>query len=193
MCIRDSTWGYSTDDQTYSAVPTTASAPALLANIDGETTGATSGSVISASIPVYYAANVDTSIQPGSYSNRMTYSAVTDGGIVTEATLTKITVDGVDQEYMLPKEENTLLITTNLMPNAYGVPRVYYTATDPTGYQECMDVTISKNDTSYMTITCKVTPAHRASGVTIHVVPKGSADDVFCTDNTCLLYTSRCV
>lgn len=188
----DNTWGYSTDDQTYSAVPTTASDPALLATIDGETTGTTSGSVISASIPVYYAAKVDTSIQPGSYSNRVTYSAVTDGGIVTSAVLTSIKVGDVEQEYMQPEEENTLLITTNLMPNAYGVPRVYYTATDPTGYQECLDVTVGKNESGYMTITCKVTPAHRASGVTIHVVPKGSSEDVFCTDGTYQSDTSNC-
>lgn len=186
------TWGYSTDDQTYSAVPTTASDPALLANIDGETTGTTSGSVISASIPVYYAANVDTSIQPGSYSNRMTYSAVVDGGITTEATLTKITVDGVDEENMQPNKENTLLITTNLMPNAYGVPRVYYTSTDPAGYQECTDVLTTRDESGYLTITCKVTPTQRASGVTLHIVPRGSSEDVFCTDNTYQPNTSDC-
>ena len=188
----DNTWGYSTDDQTYSAVPTTASDPALLATIDGETIGTTSGSVISASIPVYYAAKVDTSIQPGSYSNRVTYSAVTDGGIVTEAELTKITVDGTEVDYIKPEAENTWLITTNLMPNTYGTPRVYYTSTDPEGYQECTNVVTARNESGYLTITCKVTPAQRANGVTIHIVPKGSSEDVFCTDGTYQSNTSNC-
>lgn len=79
------TWGYSTDDQTYSAVPTSDSDPALLAAVDGSTVGSNAGGVITASVPVYYAANVDTSIPAGSYSNRLTYSAVVDGGIITSA------------------------------------------------------------------------------------------------------------
>ena len=160
------TWGYPTDDQTYSAVPTTASDPVMLANIDGETTGTTSGSVISANIPVYYAAKVDTSIQPGSYSNRMTYSAVVDGGITTEATLTKIGVGGVEVENMQAEVENTLEITTNLMTNTYGTPRVYYETISPAGYQECGGVTVSRNESGYMTITCKVIPTQAATGVT---------------------------
>lgn len=186
------TWGYSTDDQTYSAVPTTASDPALLANVDGETTGTTSGSVISASIPVYYAANVDTSIPAGSYSNRMTYSAVVDGGIVTEATLTKIEVDGAEVESMQPEVENTLTVTTNLMTNTYGTPRVYLETTSPAGYQECGSVVVGRNESGYMTITCKVTPTQAATGVTLHIVPKGSSDDRFCTDGTYTPDTSDC-
>ena len=186
------TWGYSTDDQTYSAVPTTASDPALLANVDGETTGTTSGSVISASIPVYYAANVDTSIPSGSYSNRMTYSAVVDGGITAEAELTRITVDRADVENMQAEVENTLEITTNLMTNTYGTPRVYLETTDPAGYQECGDVVVSRNESGYMTITCKVRPTQAATGVALHIVPKGSSDDRFCTDNTYQLDTSDC-
>ena len=137
------TWGYSTDDQTYSAVPTTASDPALLANVDGETTGTTSGSVISASIPVYYAANVDTSIPAGSYSNRMTYSAVVDGGITAEATLTSIKVDGQDVSELQGGKANAILVTTNLMAQPYGTPRVYYKTTSPAGYAECGNVVVS--------------------------------------------------
>ena len=186
------TWGYSTDDQTYSAVPTTASDPALLANVDGETTGTTSGSVISASIPVYYAANVDTSIPSGSYSNRMTYSAVVDGGIITEATLTKIEIDGTEVDTMQPEVENTLTVTTNLMTNTYGTPRVYLETTDPAGYQECGGVVVGRNDSGYMTITCKVTPTQAATGATLHIVPKGSSDDRFCTDGTYTPDTSDC-
>lgn len=158
------TWGYSTDDQTYSAVPTTASDPALLANIDGETTGTTSGSVISASIPVYYAANVDTSIQPGSYSNRMTYSAVVDGGITAEATLTSIKVDGQEVSELQGSKANTILVTTNLMAQPYGTPRVYYRTTSPTGYAECGDVIISSNESGYMTVQCTTTPSQGATG-----------------------------
>ena len=186
------TWGYSTDDQTYSAVPTTASDPALLANVDGETTGTTSGSVISASVPVYYAANVDTSIPAGSYSNRMTYSAVVDGGIITEATLTKIEIDGAEVDTMQSEVENTLTVTTNLMTNTYGTPRVYLETTSPAGYQECGGVVVGRNDSGYMTITCKVTPTQAATGVTLHIVPKGSSDDRFCADGTYTPDTSDC-
>ena len=43
------TWGYSTDDQTYSAVPTNNSDPALLAAVDGSSVGSNAGGVITAS------------------------------------------------------------------------------------------------------------------------------------------------
>ena len=186
------TWGYSTDAQTYSAVPTTASDPALLANIDGETTGTTSGSVISASIPVYYAANVDTSIQPGSYSNRMTYSAVVDGGITTEATLTNIKVNGVEHEELQRDEVNTLTVTTNLMVDSFGLPRVIYKTTTPAGYQECKNVLVSKNNDGYMTITCEITPTQGATGITLEIIPRGSEGDVYCQDGTYLQGTNQC-
>lgn len=186
------TWGYSTDDQTYSAVPTSDSDPALLAAVDGSSVGSSAGGVITASVPVYYAANVDTSIPAGSYSNRMTYSAVVDGGIITSATLTKIEIDGSEVENMQPEVENTLTVTTNLMTNTYGTPRVYYETTSPAGYAECSDVTVGRNDSGYMTITCKVTPTQAATGVTLHIVPKGSSDDRFCTDNTYQPDTSDC-
>ena len=186
------TWGYSTDDQTYSAVPTNNSDPALLAAVDGSTVGSSAGGVITASVPVYYAANVDTSIPSGSYSNRMTYSAVVDGGIITEATLTKIEIDGAEVDAMQPEVENTLTVTTNLMTNTYGTPRVYLETTDPAGYQECGDVVVSRNESGYMTITCKVAPTQAATGVTLHIVPRGSSDDHFCTDGTYQPDTSNC-
>lgn len=186
------TWGYSTDDQTYSAVPTINSDPALLAAVDGSSVGSNAGSVITASVPVYYAASVDTSIPAGSYSNRLAYSAVVDGGIITEATLTKIEIDGAEVENMQPEVENTLEVTTNLMTNTYGTPRVYLETTDPAGYQECGGVVVGRNESGYMTITCKVTPTQAATGVTLHIVPKGSSDDRFCTDGTYTPDTSDC-
>lgn len=186
------TWGYSTDDQTYSAVPTSDSDPALLAAVDGSSVGSSAGGVITASVPVYFAASVDTSIPSGSYSNRMTYSAVVDGGIITNATLTKIEIDGAEVENMQPEVENTLEITTNLMTNTYGTPRAYLETTSPAGYQECGSVVVSRNESGYMTITCKVTPSQAATGVTLHIVPKGSSDDRFCTDNTYQPDTSDC-
>ena len=186
------TWGYSTDDQTYSAVPTNNSGPALLAAVDGSSVGSSTGGIITASVPVYYAAKVDTSIPAGSYSNRLAYSAVVDGGIITEATLTKIEIDGSEVDAMQPEVENTLTVTTNLMTNTYGTPRVYLETTDPAGYQECGDVVVSRNESGYMTITCKVTPTQAATGVTLHIVPKGSSDDHFCTDGTYTPDTSDC-
>lgn len=186
------TWGYSTDDQTYSAVPTNNSDPALLAAVDGSTVGSSAGGVITASIPVYYAASVDTSIPAGSYSNRLAYSAVVDGGIITNATLTKIEIDGAEVDNMQPEVENTLTVTTNLMTNTYGTPRVYLETTNPAGYQECGGVVVSRNESGYMTITCKVTPTQAATGVTLHIVPKGSSDDHFCADGTYTPDTSDC-
>ena len=186
------TWGYSTNDQTYSAVPTSNSDPALLAAVDGSSVGSNAGGVITASIPVYYAASVDTSIPAGSYSNRLAYSAVVDGGIITEATLTKIEIDGAEVDTMQPEVENTLTVTTNLMTNTYGAPRVYLETTDPSGYQECGSVVVSRNESGYMTITCKVTPTQAATDVTLHIVPKGSSDDRFCTDGTYTPDTSDC-
>ena len=186
------TWGYSTDDQTYSAIPTNDSDPALLAAVDGSTVGSNAGGIITASVPVYYAANVDTSIPAGSYSNRLAYSAVVDGGIITEAALTKIEIDGAEVDTMQPEVENTLTVTTNLMTNTYGTPRVYLETTSPAGYQECGGVVVSRNGSGYMTITCKVTPTQAATGVTLHVVPKGSSDDRFCTDGTYMPDTSDC-
>ena len=186
------TWGYSTDDQAYSAVPTNNSDPALLAAVDGSSVGSSAGGVITASIPVYYAAKVDTSIPAGSYSNRLAYSAVVDGGIITEATLTKIEIDGSEVDTMQPEVENTLEVTTNLMTNTYGTPRVYLETTNPAGYQECGDVVVSRNESGYMTITCKATPTQAATGVTLHIVPKGSSDDRFCADGTYIPDTSDC-
>ena len=186
------TWGYSTDDQTYSAVPTAASDPALLATVDGKTVGSTSGSVISASVPVYYAAKVDTSIPAGSYSNRVTYSAVVDGGITTEATLTSIKVDGQEVDEIRGGKANTILVTTNMMVQPYGTPRVYYRTTNPAGYAECGEVIVSSNEAGYMTIQCTATPSQGATGVTLYIVPKGGENDVFCADGTYPSGSSQC-
>ena len=187
----NNTWAYSTNDIDFQGVPTIDS-PTLLTDIDGVNVGTNTNGVVSATIPIYYAAKVDTSIPSGSYANSVTYLAVVDGGIITNATLTKIEVDGAEVENMQPEVENTLEITTNLMTNTYGTPRVYYETTSPAGYQECGSVTVSRNESGYMTITCKVTPAQAATGVTLHIVPKGSADDRFCTDNTYQPDTSDC-
>ena len=93
---------------------------------------------------------------------------------------------------MQPAVENTLTVTTNLMTNTYGTPRVYLETTSPAGYQECGDVIVGRNESGYMTITCKVTPTQAATGVTLHIVPKGSSDDRFCTDGTYTPDTSNC-
>ena len=186
------TWGYSTDDQTYSAVPTSDSDPALLANVDGSTVGTTTSDVITASVPVYYAAKVDTSIQPGSYSNRVTYSAVTDGGIVTEATLTSIKVDGQEVEELQSSKENVLVVTTNLMTQPYGTPRVYYRTTNPSGYAECGNVVVSSNESGHMTVQCAATPTQGATGVTLYIVPRGSENDIFCADGTYPVDSNQC-
>ena len=64
--LATNTWGYSLDNTNYSGVPTIES-PDHIASIDGVNTGTTSSGIISATIPIYYAAKVDTSIPSGSY------------------------------------------------------------------------------------------------------------------------------
>ena len=78
--LATNTWGYSLDNTNYSGVPTIDS-PNHIASIDGVNTGTTSSGIISATIPIYYAAKVDTSIPSGSYANSVTYLAVVDGPI----------------------------------------------------------------------------------------------------------------
>ena len=187
----NNTWGYSTDDINYQGVPTLDS-PVLLSDIDGISTGTNTNGVVSATIPIYYAAKVDTSIPSGSYANSVTYLAVVDGGIVTSAELTSITVDGNIVEQLQLDKTNTILITTNLKTNTYGIPRVYYTTTDPAGYSECTNVIVSSNTDGYMTIQCETTPTTVATGITLHIVPKGSSEDTFCTDGTYEANTSQC-
>ena len=205
--LAPNTWAYSTDNTNYQGIPTNSdtNGPNLIADINGTTTGTTSGGVTSATIPIYYAAKIDTSIPAGSYASSVTYSAVVDGGIVTSAELTSITIDGTanDPAEMWVNKANTILITTNLKTNTYGAPRVYYTATDPSGYQECGNVIVGSNEDGYMTVTCTTTPTTEATNVTLHIVPKGEpttgsaasnnlTGDPFCTDGTYNQGTSEC-
>ena len=198
--MASNTWGYSTDDVYFQGVPTVDS-PTVLADVDGVTVGTSSEGVTSATIPVYYAAKVDTSIPSGSYANSVTYLAVVDGGIVTSAELTSITVDGNTVEQLQLDKTNTILVTTNLKTNTYGVPRVYYTTTNPEGYSECNNVVVSSNTDGYMTIQCETTPTAVATGLTLHIVPKGTPSstnpsemtgDPFCSDGTYQANTSQC-
>ena len=196
----NNTWAYSTDDINYQGVPTLDS-PVLLSDIDGISTGTNTNGVVSATIPIYYAAKVDTSIPSGSYANSVTYLAVVDGGIVTSAELTSITVDGDTVEQLQLDKTNTILITTNLKTNTYGIPRVYYTTTDPAGYSECSNVLVSSNADGYMTIQCEIAPTTVATGLTLHIVPKGTPSstnpsemtgDPFCSDGAYSPNTSEC-
>ena len=189
--MASNTWGYSTDDVYFQGVPTVDS-PTLLADVDGVTVGTSSEGVTSATIPVYYAAKVDTSIPSGSYANSVTYLAVVDGGITTSATLTKITVDNQEVEELQADKTNVILVTTNLKTKPYGTPRVYYKTTDPSGYAECGDVVVSSNEAGYMTVQCSATPTQAATGVTLHIIPKGSANDTFCTDGTYPADSNQC-
>ena len=191
--LSTNTWGYSLDNTNYSGVPTIES-PNHIASIDGVNTGSTSSGIISATIPIYYAAKVDTSIPSGSYANSVTYLAVVDGGIVTSATLTSIAIGGenTDPMEMQTSQPNTILVTTNLKTNAYGTPRVYYQTTSPSGYSECDEVIVGSNNEGYMTVQCTVTPEVAATGVTLHIVPKGNPDDPFCKDNTYPANSSQC-
>ena len=201
----NNTWAYSIDDINYQGVPTLDS-PVLLSDIDGTSTGTNTNGVVSATIPIYYAAKVDTSIPSGSYANSVTYSAVVDGGIVTSAELTSITINNssnqpeVVEQLQLDKA-NTILVTTNLKTNTYGTPRVYYTTTSPSGYAECGNVVVSSNAEGYMTIQCETTPTTVATGLTLHIVPKGTPSstnpsdmtgDPFCSDGTYQANTSEC-
>ena len=196
----NNTWAYSTDDINYQGVPTLDS-PVLLSDIDGISTGTNTNGVVSATIPIYYAAKVDTSIPSGSYANSVTYLAVVDGGIVTSAELTSITVDGDTVEQLQLDKTNTILVTTNLKTNTYGTPRVYYTTTSPSGYAECGSVVVASNAEGYMTVQCETTPPTVATGLTLHIVPKGTPSstnpsemtgDPFCSDGTYEANTSQC-
>ena len=189
--MTSNTWGYSTDDVNFQGVPTVDS-PTLLADVDGVTVGTSSEGVTSATIPVYYAAKVDTSIPSGSYANSVTYLAVVDGGITASATLTKITVDNQEVDELQTDKTNVILVTTNLKTKPYGTPRVYYKTTDPSGYAECGEVVVSSNEAGYMTVQCSATPTQAATGVTLHIVPKGSASDILCTDGTYPADSNQC-
>ena len=186
------TWAYSIDDETYGGVPATSSEADIIANVNGGAVGTESGGVYTGSVPVYFAAKVDTSMPSGSYANSIVYSAIVAGGVETTAELTSITVDGSPVEQLQLEQANTILVTTNLKTNTYGTPRVYYTTTSPSGYAECGNVVVASNAEGYMTIQCEATPTTVATGLTLHIVPKGSSEDTFCTDGTYEVNTSQC-
>ena len=189
------TWAYSIDDETYGGVPAASSEADIIANVNGGAVGTESGGVYTGSVPVYFAAKVDTSMPSGSYANSIVYSAIVAGGVETMAELTSITVDGSPVEQFQLEQANTILVTTNLKTNTYGTPRVYYTTTNPSGYAECSNVVVSSNTDGYMTIQCDTTPTTVATGLTgltLHIVPKGSSEDTFCTDGTYEANSSEC-
>ena len=111
---------------------------------------------------------------------------------MTSAELTSITVDGGTVEQLQLEQANTILVTTNLKTNTYGTPRVYYATTSPSGYAECGNVVVASNAEGYMTIQCETTPTTVATGLTLHIVPKGSSEDTFCTDGTYDANSSEC-
>ena len=186
------TWAYSIDDEIYGGVPAASSEADIIANVNGGAVGTESGGVYTGSVPVYFAAKVDTSMPSGSYANSIVYSAIVAGGVETTAELTSITVDGSPVEQLQLDTVNTILVTTNLKTNTYGAPRVYYTTTSPSGYAECGNVVVSSNTDGYMTIQCETTPTTVATGLTLHIVPKGSSEDTFCTDGTYEANSSEC-
>ena len=186
------TWAYSIDDETYGGVPAASSEADIIANVNGGAVGTESGGVYTGSVPVYFAAKVDTSMPSGSYANSIVYSAIVAGGVETTAELTSITVDGSPVEQLQLEQANTILVTTNLKTNTYGTPRVYYTTTSPSGYAECGNVVVASNAEGYMTIQCETTPTTVATGLTLHIVPKGSSEDTFCTDGTYDANSSEC-
>ena len=167
------TWGYSLDNTNFQAVPTSDSA-ALIADVNGSTVGTTSGDVISATVPVYYGAKVDSSLPAGTYSNRVVYSVI--GTIPVNISSVAVSVGGESVENLQAGEANTIVVTTDLMTSELGTPRVYLTTTNPTGTVECGDVNVTKNSQGYMTITCVATPSAAATGVTLHVTQGSSGD-----------------
>ena len=167
------TWGYSLDNTNFQAVPTSDSA-ALIANVDGSSTGATSGGVTSATIPVYYGAKVDSSLPAGTYTNRVVYSAI--GTIAINISSVTVSVDGEAVDNLQVGNDNTIVVTTDLMTSELGTPRVYYATTNPSGTTECGNVSVAKNSQGYMTITCTATPSVAATGVTLHITQGSSGD-----------------
>ena len=186
------TWAYSIDDEIYGGVPAASSEADIIANVNGGAVGTESGGVYTGSVSVYFAAKVDTSMPSGSYANSIVYSAIVAGGVETTAELTSITVDGSPVEQLQLDTVNTILVTTNLKTNTYGTPRVYYTTTSPSGYAECGNAVVASNAEGYMTIQCETTPTTVATGLTLHIIPKGSSEDTFCTDGTYEANSSQC-
>ena len=167
------TWGYSLDNTNFQAVPTSNSA-ALIVDVNGSTVGTTSGDVISATIPVYYGAKVDSSLPAGTYSNRVVYSVI--GTIPVNISSVAVSVGGESVENLQAGETNTIVVTTDLMTSELGTPRVYFTTTSPAGTVECGNVNVTKNRQGYMAITCVATPSAAATGVTLHITQGSSGD-----------------
>ena len=168
-------WGYSTNNSTYQAVPTTASSPALLGTI---AEGA-AGSDTSGTLSVYYGMKVDSTLAAGTYGNSVTYSAVVGGGTVSRATLESIRVGGETVTEMQPGVQNVITVATDLKTNVYGTPRAYLTTSE--GAQIiCAGVVAGQNDEGFLTVQCSVTPTNPGTGVVLHIVTPGSADDPFC-------------
>ena len=167
------TWGYSLNNVNFQAVPTASNA-ALIAEVDGSVVGTTSGGVISATVPVYYGAKVDSSLPTGTYSNKVVYAAI--GTIPVNISSVTVGVGGEAVDNLQVGDVNTITVTTDLMTSEFGTPRVYYTTTSPAGTTECGNVSVAKNAQGYMTITCTVTPAAAATGVTLHITQGSSGD-----------------
>ena len=167
------TWGYSLNNANFQAVPTASNA-ALIAEVDGSVVGTTSGGVISATVPVYYGAKVDSSLPAGTYSNKVVYAAI--GTIPVNISSVTVGVGGEAVDNLQVGDVNTITVTTDLMTSEFGTPRVYYTTTSPAGTTECGNVSVAKNAQGYMTITCTVTPTAAATGVTLHITQGSSGD-----------------
>lgn len=185
--LASNTWGYSVDNTNYQAVPTSTTGAVLISSIDEGTNGQTS-----ASVPIYYGMKVNDELVAGSYSNKVTYSAVVNGTTSATASLTSITVDGAPVEQLQAGATNTITATIGLMTASFGTPRVYLTTTDPAGTIECQNVVTGANNNNYLQVVCDVTPDQAATDVTMTITGKGSSDDIFCQGGTYETASSEC-
>ncbi|MFQ7738370.1 MAG: hypothetical protein ACLRJC_12270 [Emergencia timonensis] len=182
------TWGYSLDGINYQGVPTANSDAALIGNL----TKNEADEAAATDVSVYYGMKVDDTLKPGRYANRLVYSAVVDGAMITKAVLDYIEIDGEKVEELTAEKENTIVVQTNLMTNMYGESRAFIKTTSPEGYQECSSVSVGKSDEGYLTLTCKITPSAAATEVSLEVVAKGSEGDIFCSNGNYVVGSSDC-